>query len=134
MSSQTSSRRCRLELELDAKIKSLSLTSRQVSSFTFKTWLDFFKSSSWYFSSSWLVAISLVSWLSTRNRQNRIYFRWNIRTSIRDRNESRNTISFFHWNFSSSHAHEESSKKKENDIQFDIRCWRKQEYKQSRLF
>ena len=59
MSSQASSRKCRLELELDAKIKSLSLTSKQVSSFTFKTWLDFFKSSPWYFSSSWLVAISL---------------------------------------------------------------------------
>ena len=61
MSSQASSRDFRLELELDAKIKDLSLTSRQASSFTFKTWLDFFKSSSWYFSSSWLVAINLIS-------------------------------------------------------------------------
>ena len=60
MSSQASSRRFRLELELDAKIKDLSLTSRQVSSSTFKAWLDFFKSSPWYFSSSWLVAASLL--------------------------------------------------------------------------
>ena len=59
MSSQTSNRRFRLEFELDAKIKDLSLTSRQASNSTFKTWLDFFKSSSWYFSSSWLVAINL---------------------------------------------------------------------------
>ena len=59
MLSQTSSRRFRLEFEFDVKIKNLSLTSRQVSSFIFKIWLDFFKSSSWYFSSFWLVAINL---------------------------------------------------------------------------
>ena len=59
MSSQASSRRSRLELELDAKIKDLSLTPRQASSSTFKAWLDFFKSSPWYFSSPWLVATSL---------------------------------------------------------------------------
>ena len=62
MSSQASSRRYRLEFELDAKIKDLNLTSRQASNFIFKIWLDFFKSSSWYFSSSWLVAISLAEY------------------------------------------------------------------------
>ena len=61
MSNQASSRKCRFEFEFDVKIKNLNLTSKQVSNFIFKVWLDFFKINSWYFSNFWLDAINLFN-------------------------------------------------------------------------